>query len=855
MDPRVAWIQPEQKGPANALWMHVWETSQGVRTFSAQLHNQNHNQCVNYAALDVFKNVATAVASSKSVCSSNGNVNVAASLSNGSSHHSIMNGTAISSLAIALSNGNVHNSFTTANTAEPGEGKTLPKKTGSVSSSSSSSQESGTDSPPSICSHERTMGGNVTGNINKNVGGANLLFSAIDSMDNNVNLYHHHHHRHLHEHPPFSLTLQQVCVKGHQVHPSGPVNHTHSHHPGRRKSDNKASTYGMNYLLSNCSNGNYASTWTPWKTRKYNPGVLGLHEEVIDFYHFMSPRPEEAAMRKEVVNRIEMIIKELWPTADVQIFGSFSTGLYLPTSDIDLVVFGKWERPPLQELEQALRKHNVAEPFSIKVLDKATVPIIKLTDQETEVKVDISFNVETGVKAACFIKDYVKMYPVLPYLIFVLKQFLLQRDLNEVFTGGISSYSLILMVISFLQLHPRIDARNPNENLGVLLIEFFELYGRHFNYLKTGIRIKNGGAYIAKEEIMKAMTNGYRPSMLCIEDPIQPGNDVGRSSYGILQVKQVFDFAYMVLSHGVSSLARSYPNKEYDSTLGRIIKVSPEVLAYRDWTIKKWGAKQYAKLENHDVETCEQDLARLMLVSVEDQRDTSSPLSADSPSPSPVFLPSPQHHSSSSSACSLSSSSGSDMESDSPPNSNAAIQLHPLTLASVHSVIQMASDLRATHPAGFIHATPQAQMSLPENLTIPSLSDCQFYHENPPSISVVHRHTSQAAQVSQHTNSTSPLPSPLHQLHHPQVGGQQCHTFTMRSNSHGSLEPHKVGFKHNQGGSLQGQHHSQGNYSPQRRFVPQGHNTAPGFRNQQQYNRNTWRRRKRENLSTLNQSR
>lgn len=37
------------------------------------------------------------------------------------------------------------------------------------------------------------------------------------------------------------------------------------------------------------------------------------------------------------------------------------------------------------------------------------VPIIKLTDQETDVKVDISFNVETGVKAASFIKDYVKV--------------------------------------------------------------------------------------------------------------------------------------------------------------------------------------------------------------------------------------------------------------------------------------------------------------------------------------------------------------------------------------------------------------------------------------------------------------
>ncbi|KAI1243165.1 hypothetical protein IHE44_0000747 [Lamprotornis superbus] len=207
--------------------------------------------------------------------------------------------------------------------------------------------------------------------------------------------------------------------------------------------------------------------------------LIRLHEEIIDFYDFMSPRPEEAAMRREVVKRIETVIKDLWPTADVQIFGSFSTGLYLPTSDIDLVVFGKWERPPLQLLEQALRKHNVAEPYSIKVLDKATVPIIKLTDQETEVKVDISFNVETGVKAARFIKEYMK-------------------------------------------LHPRIDARRADENLGMLLIEFFELYGRNFNYLKTGIRIKNGGAYIAKEEIMKVMTNGYRPSMLCIEDPLLP---------------------------------------------------------------------------------------------------------------------------------------------------------------------------------------------------------------------------------------------------------------------------------------------------------------------------------------------
>ncbi|KAG7248218.1 hypothetical protein CRUP_020524, partial [Coryphaenoides rupestris] len=155
-------------------------------------------------------------------------------------------------------------------------------------------------------------------------------------------------------------------------------------------------------------------------------------------------------------------------------------------------------------------------------------------------------------------------YPVLPYLVLVLKQFLLQRDLNEVFTGGIGSYSLFLMAVSFLQLHYREDVRSPNTNIGVLLIEFFELYGRHFNYLKTGIRIKDGGCYVAKDEVQKNMMDGYRPSMLYIEDPLQPENDVGRSSYGAMQVKQAFDYAYVVLSHAMSPIAKYYPNNEFE---------------------------------------------------------------------------------------------------------------------------------------------------------------------------------------------------------------------------------------------------------------------------------------------------
>ncbi len=130
------------------------------------------------------------------------------------------------------------------------------------------------------------------------------------------------------------------------------------------------------------------------------------------------------------------------------------------------------------------------------------VPIIKVWDKESQIRVDISFNMNCAVNVANLIKNFKARFSILPHLVLVLKQFLLQRDLNEVYTGGISSYSLILMTVNFLQLHPNLDAvRRDPAHLGILLLEFFELYGYKFNYLKTGIRVADGGSYFAKKDV------------------------------------------------------------------------------------------------------------------------------------------------------------------------------------------------------------------------------------------------------------------------------------------------------------------------------------------------------------------
>ena len=332
-----------------------------------------------------------------------------------------------------------------------------------------------------------------------------------------------------------------------------------------------------NRLLS----GESTATCTPWRRREYTYDPPGLHQEINDFYEYMKPRPSEIRMREDVICRVKAIIHSLWPLAKVEPFGSFVTGLYLPTSDIDLVVLGKWPVLPLFTLEEALLKHDIAVTGTILALDKTTVPIVKFLDKKTEVGVDIGFNHASECDAAEIIRTYIHMYPFLPKLVLVLKQFLTQRNLNEVFYGGISSYSLVLLLVSFLQLHPRHSATDPNTaNLGVLLMEFFELYGRHFNYMKTGIVLDGGGAYIAKDDIKTQ-------DFLYVKDPSNtqrscddPMSNAARGCFGMFQVRQAFEHAFLRLNSGV--LSRDNPVPRRNSLLATIVRVSKEVDEYRN---------------------------------------------------------------------------------------------------------------------------------------------------------------------------------------------------------------------------------------------------------------------------------
>lgn len=185
----------------------------------------------------------------------------------------------------------------------------------------------------------------------------------------------------------------------------------------------------------------------------------------------------------------------------------------------------------LHALANTLRRAGITERVTI--IAKAKVPIVKFVTTHGRFNVDISLNQENGIISGNIINGFLKNLLgsgdadekgslALRSLVMITKAFLSQRSMNEVFSGGLGSYSIVCLVVSFLQMHPKIRRGeiDADLNLGVLVMEFFELYGCYFNYNEVGISVREGGMYFNKRK--RGWFDHYKQGLLSIEDPADP---------------------------------------------------------------------------------------------------------------------------------------------------------------------------------------------------------------------------------------------------------------------------------------------------------------------------------------------
>lgn len=256
----------------------------------------------------------------------------------------------------------------------------------------------------------------------------------------------------------------------------------------------------------------------PWVRREYSKGVLGLDEEIWDFYRWLQPTREERMLRFDLVERLRHTLKSRFPHCEVRFFGSLATDLLLPTSDVDLVVLGVQSLQSNLWIVRSLLSRN-GFCHAPTVIAHAKVPLVKFTDSTTGIDVDISFDHANGLSNTQIINAFATKYKTYRPLLVTLKFYLQQLAINEPYNGGLGSYSLSLMLASFLQMHPKTNnaSGRTEANLGYLLLDFFALYGKQFNYFHTGISVRGDGSYFSKIE--RGWIDEEQPFLASIEDP------------------------------------------------------------------------------------------------------------------------------------------------------------------------------------------------------------------------------------------------------------------------------------------------------------------------------------------------
>lgn len=213
----------------------------------------------------------------------------------------------------------------------------------------------------------------------------------------------------------------------------------------------------------------------------------------------MSPRDFEYQVRTELVDRLKKAVQKKWPDVDLLPFGSYMSGMYLPTADMDIAVCSdsyvsrnipKYSKKGnLYALQNYIRQIGIAKNDAVEVIAKAKVPLVKFTDKLTSLKVDLSFEKTDGRRAIKTFEDWKARYPSMPMIVALIKQFLLMRGLNEPVNGGLGGLSVMCMVVHLLNQLPQVQSGDPfpHWHPGDTLMEFFDYYGNHFRYKEVAI--------------------------------------------------------------------------------------------------------------------------------------------------------------------------------------------------------------------------------------------------------------------------------------------------------------------------------------------------------------------------------
>ncbi|KAM8866789.1 poly(A) RNA polymerase GLD2 isoform 1-T2 [Synchiropus picturatus] len=255
-------------------------------------------------------------------------------------------------------------------------------------------------------------------------------------------------------------------------------------------------------------------------------------------------------LRKEAMRALlHRDISVYYPGARLFLTGSSLNGLGSRTSDADLCLLLEGSRAPLHVLDVLLRLFIWLPYIQHVVLVRAKVPILKFKERGGDLEFDLNVNNTVGIRNTFLMRSYANADPRVGPIVLVVKKWARYHQINDASQGTLSSYSLVLMVLNFLQTrqtpvipslqrdHPQ--CFNPNMPidgvpeaadkvprylsgnkacLGELFLGFLKYYATEFRWDKQVISVREACVFDKTDSLQ------WKNKYICVEEPFDRTN-------------------------------------------------------------------------------------------------------------------------------------------------------------------------------------------------------------------------------------------------------------------------------------------------------------------------------------------
>ncbi|XP_044052687.1 poly(A) RNA polymerase GLD2 [Siniperca chuatsi] len=276
-----------------------------------------------------------------------------------------------------------------------------------------------------------------------------------------------------------------------------------------------------------------------------------LSGQMVELFEACQQQSSDLARKETCRTRLQQDIQHVYAVARLYLTGSSMNGLGCRSSDADLclVLKGNKRHDPIQVLSVLQKLFRSLSYVERTQLIRAKVPILRFREKGSDLEFDLNINNTVGIRNTFLLRSYAYADLRIRPMILVVKKWARHNQINDASKGTLSSYTLVLMVLHYLQtlndpvlpslqrdypecFDPFMDidmvpegpkhvppyiSRNQS-SLGELLLGFLKYYATDFRWDKQVISVREATA------LPKNNSQVWRNKYICVEEPFERNN-------------------------------------------------------------------------------------------------------------------------------------------------------------------------------------------------------------------------------------------------------------------------------------------------------------------------------------------